>query len=227
MDLEGFAHAFLNVEIAIEWLPAILNGLVLTIVLGLCVVFTGIGAGLVLAIIRRIGIVPLNWLIVFMVDVFRTVPGLVLIILFYFGFPSIGITISGEVSTWLALSLVLMAFSEEIFWAGITSIPRGQWDAARSTGLTFAAALRHVILPQAIRLTVPPLTNRTIAITKGVALASVVAVQDVLGAAQTAVTFTFNGTPLLLATVIYLLLFWPLIILARRLEARLAWGRQP
>ncbi|MET4808312.1 amino acid ABC transporter permease [Limibacillus sp. MBR-115] len=225
MGWSGFVNAFLNVEIAVQWFPSILDGLILTIFIGVCVVITGICAGLALAVIRRLGIAPINWIIIFFIDVFRTIPGLVLIVLFYFGLPSAGVTISGEVSTWLALSLVLMAFSEEIFWAGITSIPRGQWDAARSTGLNFGAALRYVVLPQAIRITVPPLTNRTIAITKGVALASVVAVQDVLGAAQTAVTFSFNGTPLLLAAVVYLLLFWPLIILARRLEAKLAWGR--
>jgi polar amino acid transport system permease protein len=225
VDLSGFADAFLNPDVAVRWFPAILQGLWLTIILAICVVVTGIVSGLILATIRRIGFRPLNWIIIFFVDVFRTVPGLVLIVLFYFGLPSLGITISGETSTWLALSLVLMAFSEEIFWAGITSIPRGQWDAARSTGLTFAATLRYVILPQAVRLTVPPLTNRTVAITKGVALASVVAVQDVLGAAQTAVTFSFNGTPLLMAAVIYLLLFWPLVLLARKLEARMVWGR--
>ena len=65
---------------------------------------------------------------------------------------------------------VLMAFSEEIFWAGITSVAKGQWEAARSTGLTFGQTLVSVVLPQAFRLTIPPLTNRTIALTKGTAL---------------------------------------------------------
>jgi len=132
---------------------------------------------------------------------------------------------SGSVSTWLALSLVLMAFSEEIFWAGITSISKGQWEAARSTGLGFGRTFFHIILPQAIRLTIPPLTNRTIGITKGIALASVVAVQDILGSAQTAVTFAFNATPLLIAAAAYIILFLPLVILSRRIETRFHWRR--
>ena len=75
---------------------------------------------------------------------------------------------------------MLAAFAEEIFWAGILSVAKGQWEAARSTGLSFFQTLRLVVLPQALRLTIPPLTNRTIAITKNTALASVVAVQEVL-----------------------------------------------
>ncbi|WP_163886357.1 ABC transporter permease subunit, partial [Providencia stuartii] len=80
--------------------------------------------------------------------------------------PSIGLTLPSFVVLWLVLALVLAAFAEEIFWAGIISLPRGQWEASRSTGLGFVQTMIYVILPQAIRLTVPPLTNRTIAITK-------------------------------------------------------------
>ena len=129
-----------------------------------------------LALVRSLGIRPLNWLIIFVVDLFRSLPPLVIIVLIYFGLPSAGLSPSGFVSTWLSLALVLMAFSEEIFWAGITSMPKGQWEAARSTGLSFGQTLLNVVLPQALRLTIPPLTNRTIAITKGTALGTVVAV---------------------------------------------------
>ncbi len=72
---------------------------------------------------------------------------------------------------WLVLSLVLAAFAEEIFWAGLISVRKGQWEAARSTGLGHGQALIHVVLPQAVRLAIPPLVNRTIAITKNTALA--------------------------------------------------------
>jgi polar amino acid transport system permease protein len=159
------------------------------------------------------------------VDMLRALPPLVIIILFYFALPTVGIQMSAWVATWLALSLVLMAFSEEIFWAGILAVPKGQWEAARSTGLGFAQTLRYVVLPQAIRLTIPPLTNRTIAITKGTALASVVAVQEILGAAQAGVSFSFNPTPLTLGALAYLVLFVPVVVFGRWVETRFAWRR--
>ena len=125
-----------------------------------------------LALLRSLAIRPLNWLIIFVVDLFRSLPPLVVIVLIYFGLPSVDLSPSGFVSTWLSLAFVLMAFSEEIFWAGITSVAKGQWEAARSTGLSFGQTLMSVVLPQALRLTIPPLTNRTIAITKGTALSA-------------------------------------------------------
>jgi len=222
---ERFVDSFFNVRVAAQYLPKIIEGFGLTVVLALCIVLTGLAAGLLLALLRSLGVRPLNWLIVFAVDLFRALPPLVIIALLFFGLPAAGLELSGFASTWLALSLVLMAFSEEIFWAGITSVPKGQWEAARSTGLGFFQTLRFVVLPQAIRLTIPPLTNRTIAITKGTALASVVAVQEILGAAQAGVSFSFNPTPLTLGALAYLVLFVPVVIFGRWVETRFAWRR--
>ena len=171
------------------------------------------------------GIRPLNWLIIFTVDLFRALPPLVIIVLIFFGLPGLGLEFSGFAAAWIALSLVLMAFAEEIYWAGITSVPKGQWEASRSLGLPFLVTFLLVIMPQAIRLVIPPLTNRTIAITKGTALASVVAVPDILGAAQAGVSFSFNPTPLTLGAAAYLLLFLPVVILGRWVETRFAWKR--
>src|SRR5262249_19079191 len=134
---------------------------------------------LLLASLRTCRILPINWLIVVFVDVFRALPPLVAILLIYVGFHSVGINQSFVV-LWLVLSLVLAAFAEEIFLAGITSTQKGQWEAARSMGLSFFTTLAHVVLPQAIRLGVPPLTNRTIAITKNTALGTVIGVGEIL-----------------------------------------------
>jgi polar amino acid transport system permease protein len=222
---ERFVDSFFNARVAAQYLPKIIEGFGLTVVLALCIVLTGLAAGLLLALLRSLGLRPLNWLIIFAVDLFRALPPLVIITLLFFGLPAAGMQLSGFASAWLALSLVLMAFSEEIFWAGITSVPKGQWEAARSTGLGFAQTLRYVVLPQAIRLTIPPLTNRTIAITKGTALASVVAVQEILGAAQAGVSFSFNPTPLTLGALAYLVLFVPVVVFGRWVETRFAWRR--
>jgi polar amino acid transport system permease protein len=222
---DKFLDSFFNARVAAEYLPKIIDGFVLTVWLALLVVLSGLVAGLALAVLRSFGIRPLNWLIVFVVDACRALPPLVIIMVFYAGLPSLGFTPDGFACAWAALALVLMAFSEEIFWAGITAVPKGQWEAARSTGLGFLATLRHVVLPQALRMTIPPLTNRTIAITKGTALASVVAVPDILGAASGGVSHSFNPTPLTLGAIAYLVLFIPVVILGRWIETRFAWKR--
>jgi polar amino acid transport system permease protein len=104
-------------------------------------------------------------------------------------------------------------------------VAKGQWEAARSTGLSFGQTLMAVVLPQALRLTVPPLTNRTIAITKGTALGSVVAVTEILGEASSAVSNSYNPSPLLLGAAAYIVLFLPVVIAARWIETKLAWKR--
>jgi len=221
----GFLETFFNAKVMIKYLPDILHGMVITIELALLVVVTGLTAGLALALVRSLAIRPLNWLIIFVVDLFRSLPPLVIIVLMYFGLPAVDISPTGFVSTWLSLAFVLMAFSEEIFWAGITSIPRGQWEAARSTGLSFGQTLRDVILPQAFRLTIPPLTNRTIAITKGTSLGTVVAVSEILGAASSAVSNSYSPSPLMMGAAAYLVLFLPVVVAARWIETKFAWKR--
>jgi polar amino acid transport system permease protein len=223
--LEGFLFSFFNLRVMATYWPRVLEGLGLTVLLALLVLVAGLGLGLVLAVIRAFGIRPLNWLIIFVVDLFRALPPLVIIMLLFFGLPSVGLSMSGFAATWLSLTLVLMAFSEEVYWAGITAIPKGQWEAARSTGLGFLQTLRFVVLPQAIRMTIPPLTNRAISITKGTALGSVVGVSEILGASQSAMSFSSNPSPLTLGAIAYVILFLPLVGLARWVETRFAWKR--
>ncbi|MBN9088683.1 MAG: amino acid ABC transporter permease [Reyranella sp.] len=222
---DRFLDTFFNLKVMAKYLPDILSGVVLTIELALAVVITGLLAGLILALIRSVGIRPINWLIIFVVDVFRSLPPLVVIVLVYFGLPSAGFAPSAFVSTWMSLALVLMAFAEEIFWAGITSTPKGQWEASRSTGLSFSQTLLSVILPQALRLTIAPLTNRTIAITKGTALGTVVALHEILGMASSAVSNSYNPSPLMMGAAAYIVLFLPVVVAARWIESRFAWKR--
>ena len=222
---DHFLKTFFNAEVMAKYLPDILQGTVVTIELAALIVVSGIGAGLVLALVRSLAIRPVNWLIIFVVDLFRSLPPLVIIVLVYFGLPSAGISASAFVCTWLSLALVLMAFAEEIFWAGITSVAKGQWEAARSTGLSFGQTLLSVVLPQALRLTVAPLTNRTIAITKGTALGTVVALHEILGMASSAVSNSYNPSPLMMGAAAYLVLFLPVVVLARWIETRFAWKR--
>ena len=220
-----FAQTFLNWEVMAQYAPRIVEGFWVTVQLALLVVVTGIATGLALALVRSFRVRPLNLLIIAFVDVLRAVPPLVLIIILYFALPTIGVRLSGFVSTWLALSAILASFAEEIFWAGILAVPHGQWEAARSTGLSFLQAMRFVVLPQAVRITIPPLTNRTIAITKGTALGAVVAVGEILYQAQNGYSFSYNPSPLTLGAIAYLILFIPVVWFGRWVETRFAWKR--
>jgi polar amino acid transport system permease protein len=220
-----FLDTFFKWPVFERYLPAILQGMVVTIEIAVLVVIAGILLGLALAVVRAFRVRAFNVLIVVLVDMFRALPPLVLILLVYFGLPNVGINVPSFAVLWLVLSLVLAAFAEEIFWAGILSIPKGQWEAARSTGLSHLATLAHVVLPQAIRLAVPPLTNRTIAITKNTALGTVIGVSEILNQATAAQSFSGNATPLMMGAIAYLILFVPVVALGRWLETRFAWRR--
>jgi polar amino acid transport system permease protein len=222
---DKFVDTFFNAKVMEKYLPDILAGTLVTVELAVLIVLSGILAGLLLALVRSLAIRPLNWLIIFTVDLFRSLPPLVIIVLLYFGLPSAGWAPSSFVSTWLSLALVLMAFSEEIFWAGITSVVKGQWEAARSTGLGFGQTMIYVVLPQALRITVAPLTNRTIAITKGTALGTVVALHEILGMASSAMSNSYNPSPLMMGSAAYLILFIPVVIAGRWVETKFAWKR--
>jgi len=221
----AFLDTFFKAAVIEEYLPAILSGVAVTIEVAILVVVCGIGLGLVLAVVRAYRLRPVNLLIVVFVDMFRALPPLVLVLLVYFGLPNVGVSLSAFVVLWVVLTLVLAAFAEEIFWAGITAVPKGQWEAARSTGLSFTATLVWVVIPQAVRITVPPLTNRTIAITKNTALGTVIGVGEILNEATTATSFAGNATPLMMGAVAYVVLFVPVVILGRWLETRFAWKR--
>ncbi|HLH93072.1 MAG TPA: ABC transporter permease subunit [Xanthobacteraceae bacterium] len=223
--MSRFLDTFFNATVFERYLPAILRGMAVTVEVAVVVVITGILLGLALAIVRSFRVRIINGLIVVLVDMFRALPPMVLLLLVYFGLPNVGINVPSFAVLWLVLALVLAAFAEEIFWAGILSIPKGQWEAARSTGLSFLATLVHVVLPQAIRLTVPPLTNRTIAITKNTALGTVIGVGEILNQATAAQSFSGNATPLMMGAIAYLILFVPVVALGRFLETRFAWRR--
>ena len=220
-----FLDTFFKRELIVRYLPDILKGMVVTVEIAVLVVITGIAAGLALALARSLHLRIVSVPIVIFVDVARALPPLVLILIIYFGLPNVGILLPSYAVLWLVLSAILAAFAEEIFWAGILSVRKGQWEAARSTGLGYAGALFYVVLPQAVRLTVPPLTNRTIVITKNTALGTVIGVPEILNQATTAEAFSLNATPLMMGAIAYLVLFVPVVIAGRWIEARYAWRR--
>lgn len=220
-----FIDTFFRSELVARYLDDIAQATLVTIEVAACVIVTGIGLGLLLAIIRSYKIRTINFVIIVFSDICRSLPPLVLILLTYFGLPGFGVDLSNFCVLWIVLSLVLAAFTEEIFWAGILSVRQEQWEAARSTGLGYSLTLFFVILPQALRITVPPLTNRTIVIIKNTALGSVIGVPEILNVASTAESFVGNITPLTMGALAYLALFVPITVLGRWIETRFSWTR--
>ncbi len=223
--LDRFVFSFLNVEVAARYWVSIAEGFLVTTYLGVAVIAVGIPLGLVLAALRSFRIRPVNVLVVVFADVFRALPPLMVIIILFFAFPYLDLSMSAFTATWVALTLVLAAFAEEIFWAGILAVPLGQQEASRALGLRHHQTLRLVVLPQAVRLAIPPLTNRAIAITKGTALGSVVALHEILNQASSGASESGNATPMMLGAAAYLILFVPFVALGRWVETRFAWKR--
>jgi polar amino acid transport system permease protein len=156
------------------------------------------------------------------IDFFRAIPPLVLLIFIYSGLPFAGVRLSPLVAVSVAFFLNTSAYYGEIYRAGIESVGRGQWDAARSTGLGFTQTLTSVVLPQAIRNVLPDLVSNTVEVVKLTSIASVVALPEMLYSADMARSITFNTSPIMLAAAIYLAMLWPIVRLVSRLERRIA-----
>lgn len=222
--MERFLVTFLDPATVATYTPAVLQGVWATLYLAAAVTAAGVALGLALAMLRTFALPALDLLIVLFADIGRALPPLVVILLFYFGLPGVGIRLSGPMVVFVVLALTLAAFAEEAFWAGFTSLSRGQWEAGLATGLSFGAVLLSVALPQAVRIAIPPLVNRILAISKMTALGSVVGVQEILGAASAAQSMSGSATPLTMAALAYLAVFFPLALLARLVERRFAFA---
>jgi polar amino acid transport system permease protein len=172
--------------------------------------------GLVVAVIRTSrgpALFPLRLLAAAFVDIFRGVPVILLVYLVGFGIPALelsGLPTDPVVLGGIALALSYSAYVAEVYRAGIASIHRGQRDAALAIGLTEGQALRHVILPQAVRRVGPPLLNDFIALQKDVALVSILGIVEAFRQAQIIASSTFNYTPLVAAALLYLCVTVPL-----------------
>lgn len=217
----GFVDTFLNWEVFLRALPLLLKGLKVTAQLGAVSILAGLVLGLAVALIRLYALAPLRLIARLYIDVFRSIPLLVLLIVVYYALPFVGLRLSPFMSVVVTLTVVSGAYTAEIFRAGIAAIPKGQFEAAHALGLGFGHTMRDVVLPQATRIVIPPLTNNSINVIKDTALASVVAMPDLLKQATQAQALEANPTPLIVAALIYIAFLWPLVLLAGRLERHL------
>ncbi len=221
----NLASAFFNRDIMDgEW-PGLFMGLGITFEIAFFAAIFGTLIGLFLAVFRSFNNPVLNLFIVAYVDFFRAMPIIVLMVLIYYALPYVGITLESVVVGIVALSLNSAAYVSEIFRAGIESVHHGQVEAARALGLRPLQAMRLVILPQAFRVVVPPLTSNYVAMTKDTSICSAIAILELLKTALQIQAWKANPTPLIAATVIYIIFLVPLTRLSGILENRMKTRR--
>jgi polar amino acid transport system permease protein len=221
-SLERFRSYYLDFGLVFENWDALLQAVLITISLAFLAEVIGVALGLAFALLKISGSRVLSILAQVYIDVFRGTPLLVQIVIVYFTTASVGLRFNSLFFAGLvALSLNAAAYVAEIFRAGIQSIDKGQTEAGRSSGLTYAQTMRYIIVPQAFRRVIPPLTNEFVMLIKDTSLVSVIGLAELLRAARVLQSETFNGTPLIAAALMYLAICLPLIYLTNALERRL------
>ena len=217
----SLVNTFFNSSVMAESLPALLRGLVNTLILSVFSIVCGAALGLVTSLVRLYAPPALRWVAIVYIDVFRAVPMLVVLILIYYALPFLNVRFSSWTSAVLAFSLVMAAYSAEVFRAGIEGVPRGQFEAAAALGFPFLETMRRIILPQAVRAVIPPMTGNCVSLFKDTSLASTVALPELLNEATNAQALYANPSPLIMAAIVYLAFLWPMVRIVSLLERKL------
>ena len=232
-DWPRIGEAFFDVEVIRELFPEMLTvALRNTVLYTLCAFSFGLVLGLVLALMRLSPVLPYRALATIYIEFFRGVPALLVLIAFGYGIP---IALNSEVpggilgTITVALGLVAAAYIAETLRAGIQAVPRAQMEAARSLGMSHGRAMVSIIIPQAFRIILPPLTNELILLTKDSSLVYLLGVtlqtRELAKFGRDALNQYVSMTPILVAGLCYLIITIPLGYLVRRLEARQAQAR--
>lgn len=208
-----------------EWLPDLFEGLVVTLEITALCIAMGIVLGLVLAVARLYGRHVFYWAATVFISFFRGTPILVQLFLVYYGLPSIGIRLEPFTAGVLALGLNTSAYQAEYFRGAIQSLPSGQMTAARSIGMSRMQALQSIILPQALRLVIPPWSNELILMVKYSSIVFLATVMDLMGEAKVLASVTYRYFEIfIIVAIMYLLIVLVLTWLLRWLQA---WLRVP
>ena len=198
--------------------PLLWQGLQLTVVLAAVTLPLAILVGLMIGIVYSFHNKGLNILLLVWIDLFRSFPVLVLLILIFYGLPFLGLKLPSFAACVLALTLNNSGYYGEIFRAGIEAVPIGQREAARALGLRPLQIVFLVILPQAIARVLAPLASNSLELVKTTSIASLVALPELLRSARVAQEQTYNPTPLTAAAVIFFILLWPFARWVAKLE---------
>ncbi len=225
LSAKFFAEAFGFVDGRFIWERSILRAFLVNIQLFLIAEVLILILGLVLAVLRSLQgpvLFPVRFLATVYVDVFRAVPGILVIYILGFGIPGLGIKGTPTGFPWavVALTLIYSAYVSEVYRAGIDSVHPSQEAGARSLGLSRAQTLRHVILPQAVRRVIPPLLNDFIGLQKDTVLVSYIGVVEIFRASQIKTAANFNFTPYVATALVFIVLTIPLARFTDWLVAR-------
>jgi polar amino acid transport system permease protein len=218
---DRLSRSFFNFQKMRGAWPELLKGLLVTLELSAVSAVFAIMIGLVVAVLRSLGSRTLNIFLIAYLDIFRSIPMIVLMVVIYYALPYVGISLKSVTAAIVALSIGYGAYAAEAFRSGIESVHYGQTEAARALGLTRFQTMRLVILPQATRVVIPPLTGVLIAMLKDTAVASVVAAPELLKRAREVYVGKANPTALVMAAMIYLVILFPLARFSNLLEIRL------
>ena len=204
-------------------LPYLLEGAGLTVVISASAMLLAVALGLVVALLAQAGRLG-RGIVRAYVELFRNTPLLIQIFIVYFGLPQVGLRLSPFFSGLSALTLYAAAYNAEIFRAGLEAVPRGQHEAARSTGLSGFQTTRHVVVPQAIRICLPALGNNLVSLVKNSSLVSTVGMVELMFVANDISfnnfrSFEIYGAAALLYVALVLTLTRALALLERRLRA--------
>ena len=199
---------------------SILSGSKVTLEIFFVTIILSIPLGMMASLGRLSSIKPVSLFFEFYVWLMRGTPLMLQLLFVYFALPSVGILLPDIAAALLAFTLNYAAYFAEIFRAGIQAVPKGQYEAAQALGMTYWQMMRHVILPQVIKIVLPPISNETINLVKDTSLIYILAMNDLLRVARTIVQREFDMTPFLIAAVFYLAMTAVLTWIFKRLEER-------
>jgi putative glutamine transport system permease protein len=216
----------LDFSIIVDHWDMYMQGLGHTVKASLLALLGSLLIGIVIAVFRIAPVRPLNWFGAAYVEFIRNIPLILVVFVFFFGFPALGVRLDSFTAGTLGLTVYTAAFIAEVIRAGILSVPKGQMEAARSSGLTYLQTMRYIILPQAIKIVIPPLGNQFINLVKNSSILGVIAGLDLmyfgdLISSETFVTFDVY----IFVAMFYLVLTVPLSLGVGFLERRLARSR--
>ncbi len=226
-DWSSFFRLFLNFEkMKGRYATFITPTLLILKIAGISCIYSVL-IGLLLAVLRSLKNPVVSWLVSGYVIIFRSFPAMVLLVLVYYSLPFIGIKLSSVTSVIVGISLFYSAYMTEVFRAGLESVSKHQREAADVLALSELQTLRLVILPQAIRIVIPPLTSQLIGILKTTSISYVVGVIDLITRARQLQAYLMVVTPLLVVSAIYLVIVLPFVVLSDYLEKRShQWARK-
>ncbi len=232
-DWGTIQKAFFNPEIAADMFPDVLTVAARNTVVYTALAFAlGLVLALVLALMKRSSVRPYRWLATTYIELFRGLPALVTLSLVAFGLPiALGVRIPGGTlgKGTIGLGIVAAAYMAETIRAGIEAVPRGQMEAARSLGMSRGSAMQSIILPQAFRIIIPPLTNELVILIKDTSLyfvlGTTIVSKELTKFGNDFMSDTFNGTPLIVIALVYLIITLPLTRFVAQLEKRAARAR--